>query len=482
MEQILKFETAVAIADMAAADARHAVAGSFRDPSGAMFVQDGVLYREVQPCYRAEYDQLVQSGLASDLASQGWLIRHEEVSTTALHAAGAYKVLRPERVPFVSYPYEWSFSQLRDAALLTLRIQQRALTFGMSLKDASAYNVQFVRGAPIFIDTLSFEPAVDGKPWVAYGQFCRHFLAPLALMAYRDIRLSQLLRVFVDGVPLDLASRLLPRSTRLKPSLAMHIHLHARAERHYGIRPTARAASAHVSRTALLGILDSLTRSVEKLRWTPEGTEWAKYYDETNYSTAAAAEKARVVEEMLRALSPRVVWDLGANVGRFSRLASGQGALTISMDMDPAAVERNYLSVRETREAHLLPIIVDLTNPSSSIGWAGDERESLERRGPADALLALALIHHLAIGNNVPLERISEWFSRLARAAIVEFIPKTDSQVQRMLATRLDVFGDYSEAAFESAFTRHFIIEARVPIAGTERVLYRLRGRARSRD
>ncbi|MGH9385397.1 MAG: SAM-dependent methyltransferase [Vicinamibacterales bacterium] len=449
--------------------------GSFRDPSGFVFARGGVIYRQVNKCYRPHYDQLMRSGLAQDLMDRGWLVRHEELAVDPVGGA-AYKVLRPELIRFISYPYEWSFSQLRDAALLTLRIQQQALKLGMSLKDASAYNVQFLRGRPILIDTLSFEPSVEGRPWVAYRQFCQHFLAPLALMCYCDVRLGQLLRSLLDGVPLDLASKLLPARTRLKPTLAMHVHLHARAQKRHGGQTPA-VSGRTLSRSALVGILDSLATAIQHLRWRPAGTEWIGYYDDTNYSETAMAEKERLVDQMMLRLAPTTVWDLGANVGRFSRLASAKRVDTIAFDVDAAAVETNYLRSVADGDQHLLPLVMDLTNPSASVGWAGCERRSLQERGPADLVLALALIHHLAIGNNVPLPRIADWLDQIARNVVIEFVPKTDSQVRRMLASRGDIFDGYSQQAFEAAFERRFSVEAMTQIPGTDRVLYQLRRR-----
>ena len=470
--------TRAAQVDPVTSDGAGAVAGSFRDPSGFVFTSDGVIYRQVNESYRTQYDLLMASGLATDLMERKWLIRHDDVATRPVDRPAAYKVLRPERVPFISYLYEWSFSQLRDAALLTLQVQLRAMTFGMSLKDASAYNVQFVGGQPVHIDTLSFEPLVEGRPWVAYRQFCQHFLAPLALMSYRDARLNQTLRVFLDGVPLDLASRLLPWRTRFRPSLAMHLHLHARAQQRYAGRPGV-PASRHpvMSRAALRAVLDSLRKAVVRLRWKPAGTEWADYYDDTNYSESAMAEKERIVSRMLQRVRPAMVWDLGANVGRFSRLASQSGIKTVAFDSDSAAVERNYVKARASRDAHLLPLVMDLTNPSANLGWGGTERLSLQQRGRADLVLALALIHHLAIGNNVPLGRIAEWLSVIGRFVAIEFVPRSDSQVQRLLASREDIFSAYSETAFEQACEPFFAIESRQPISGTERVMYLLRSR-----
>lgn len=458
-----------------------AVPGSFRDPSGMVFKNGGELYRQVNQCYADHYDHLVASGLASKLFASGYLIPHEEVPSKTRDASTAYRVLRPELIPFVSYPYEWCFSQLRDAALLTLRIQSMALAHGMTLKDASAYNVQFRGADPVFIDTLSFERYRDGEPWVAYRQFCQHFLAPLALIAYRDARLSQLFRVFIDGIPLDLAADLLPRSTRLRPSLAMHLHLHARAQRNHaasdGARPSAKARTATISATRLRALIEHLESTISGLTWKPGSTEWGDYYNDTNYSEAASDEKGRLVAEALDAIAPRVVWDVGANTGRFSRLASARHVNTIAFDIDTVAVEKNYREAKAAKDRWLLPLMLDLSNPSPALGWASEERASLEQRGPADVVLALALVHHLAIGNNVPLRNVAEFFARLGRHLVIEFVPKSDSQVQRMLASRADVFPDYTQDGFEAAIGAHFSIDRRHPVAGSERVLYVLRRR-----
>ena len=453
------------------------VAGSFRDPAGFVFEQAGVLFRQVNESYRADFDRAVGSGLVQALIERQCLVKHEEVPVAGAARPGAYRLLRPERIPFVSYPFEWSFSQLRDAALLTIDVQRLALEHGMCLKDASAYNVQFLRGRPILIDTLSFEAYEEGAPWVAYRQFCQHFLAPLALMAKCDVRLGQLFRVFIDGVPLELASRLMPRTTWLKPALAMHLHLHARAQRRFSNSLTPAPRPAPIRRASLLALLGHLKSAVEALRWSAAGTEWADYYSETNYSDDAASEKQRLVDRMLQSVAPASVWDLGANTGRFSHLASSRGILTMAFDVDPAAVDRNYRECVANGNQFELPLVLDLTNPSPGFGWAGSERMSLESRGPADLIMALALVHHLAIANNVPLEKIAAFLARNASHLIIEFVPKSDSQVRRLLASRADVFGDYTPDGFEAAFSRHFSIEASEPIRGSERVLYLMRRR-----
>lgn len=445
---------------------------SFRDPSGFVFTRDGILYRQVNHAYQEEYERLYSTGLYQDLAGKGLLVQHQEAPVPPQEPDLAYKVICPERVPFISYPYEWSFSQLKDAALATLEIQQRALEHNMSLKDASAYNIQFLGGRPVLIDTLSFEAYREGEPWIAYRQFCQHFLAPLALMAYRDVRLSQLMRVYIDGVPLDLVSKLLPLRTRLDFNLSMHIHLHAAAQQRYSdkaLDPAARARK--INRVSILGLIDSLKSAVRKLSWKPAG-EWAEYYQDTNYTPQAIEHKRQVVGNFLERLQPASVWDLGANTGLFSRLASDRGVFTVAFDVDPGAVEKNYQSCKENGEKSLLPLVLDLTNPSPAIGWQNDERMSVFERGPADVVMGLALIHHIAISNNVPLDRLASFFSSLGRFLILEFVPKNDSQVQRLLSTRADIFPDYHAAGFETAFSRYFKILECVDVKDSQRRLY----------
>jgi hypothetical protein len=456
-----------------------AVEGSFRDPSGFVYTRDGTLYRQVNQSFRTAFEAVRASGLYDELTGDGLLIPHSTVGLELSATNDAYAVVRPERVDFISYPYEWSFGQLQDAAALTLEIQARALAKGLTLRDASAYNVQFQGGRPVFIDTLSFEPLTEGKPWAAYKQFCEHFLLPLMLMSYRDIRCGTLLRSYLDGIPLDLGSALLPRRTWVSISPLLHIHLHAWAQGRYaGAAVDSAAKGRTMSRQRLSNLVGSLRAATQKLSWRPAGTEWAEYTTDNNYTAPAAAAKREMVITQLRSSEPRTIWDLGANTGDYSRAAREVAPQVVSFDLDPAAVERNYRRVRADRQTGILPLLLDLTNPSPALGWAGRERLSLEERGPADAVLALALIHHLAIGHNLPLDRIAQYFARLGRQLIIEFVPKSDSQVHRLMLSRPDIFPNYTKEGFETAFARYFTIESAVPIEESERWLYSMSSRA----
>ena len=444
---------------------------SFRDPSGLLFTDKGILYRQINRAYSKDYTRLMDSGLYDRLVKASLLIPHVEADHAPAESDAAFKVIQPERVSFISYPYEWSFSQLKDAALATLSIQKRAMKLDMSLKDASAYNIQFVRGKAALIDTLSFEIYKEGEPWVAYKQFCQHFLAPLALMAYRDVRLSQLLRVYIDGVPLDLASELLPAKTKFNFGLLTHLHIHAGAQKRYSDKVVA-PRKGGMSKLALTGLIESLEGTIKKLTWKPAGTEWGDYYENTNYTDSAFEHKKQLVHEWSVEKKPALVWDLGGNTGIFSREAASSGAFTVSFDIDPAAVEQNYRTVKTKKEQNILPLVLDLTNPSPALGWDNSERDSFGARGPADMVLALAVIHHLAISNNVPLPQLADFFAAHCKWLVIEFVPKSDSQVQKLLTSREDIFPTYTREGFEAAFSARFYIHKNEVVRDSERVLY----------
>jgi hypothetical protein len=446
---------------------------SFRDPSGFLFLHDGVLYRQVNVAYQDDYDRLIGSGLYQRLVEAGLLIPHTEASLEWAQSDDAYKVIRPQVVEFVSYPYEWSFSQLKAAALATLAVQKTALELNMSLKDSSAYNIQFSNGKPVLIDTLSFERYHEGAVWVPYRQFCQHFLAPLALTKYTDVRLNQLLRVFIDGIPLDLAARLLPFCSCFSLPLLLHIHLHAKSQQHFQDK-TASGITARrgMSRNALLGLLDSLEAGVKRLHWDPEKTAWADYYQDDSYSVEGINHKQQLVAEFIEIAGPKTVWDLGANIGLFSRIASSQGIPTVAWDVDPGAVDINFRQIVKSGETHLLPLLLDLTNPSPAIGWSTQERKSFVERGPVDMILALALIHHLTISNNAPLDMVADFLAELCNWLIIEFVPKEDPKVQILLATREDIFPNYTQQGFEAAFSHCFTIKRTEQIRDSSRILY----------
>lgn len=450
---------------------------SFRDPSGYIFFKNKQLYRKINQNYFDSYHLFKKSGLYDELIDKNLLVKHQEISKSKNSI-----LIKPELVPFISYPYEWSFSQFKDAALLTLSIQKIALERDMSLRDASAYNIQFLHGKPILIDTLSFEKYKNGEPWVAYKQFCQHFLAPLVLMSKTDIRLSLMLRDYIDGIPLDLASKLLPKKTWLNFSILTNIHLHALAQQKFAVSKketleTKKNYSKKMSKIALFGLIDQLMNSIQNLKAFNQETEWGNYYSFTNYDEKSFNIKKTIIKNFIQNIKIKTSWDLGANNGEFSRITSDLSIPTVAFDIDPLAVEFNYQQVKQKHEKDLLPLIIDLTNPSPSIGWANEERKSLVQRGPVDLVMALALIHHLAISNNLPFSKIAEHFSSLGKYLIIEFVPKTDSKVKILLSTREDIFAQYNQESFEKEFKRYFKILEIKKITNSKRIMYLMKNK-----
>lgn len=453
---------------------------SFRDRNGFVFYQGNKAYRAIFESYKQQYDFLLSSGLYSFLVEQNLLIPHKDVPADDWNTAiskreeePVYKLLQPEKIPFISYPYEWCFQQLKDAALLTLKIQLKALEYNMSLKDASAFNVQFLNGRPVFIDTLSFDLYKEGEPWIAYRQFCCHFLAPLAIMSHATSDLRRLSEIFIDGVPLSVASSLLPFKTRIQPFYLLHIHYHARLEKKYsGDISASGKVKRLLSKAKLIAIINHLVSGIQSMKLPPSKTEWANYYREFSYSNSAIEHKRKIVEEWVSAIRPEMAWDLGCNTGLFSETVQPFSGQVISFDNDHLAIEKLYALVKEKGYQNILPLVLDLTNPTPSIGWANRERKSFGERGGADLILALALIHHLCIGNNLPLVNVAEFFSKLTEWLIIEFVPKEDKQAQRLLVTREDIFTDYNVQNFEQAFGKFFTLEKKEQVVETERTMY----------
>lgn len=446
---------------------------SFRDPAGFVYYENGIVRRRINAVYMPVYRKLIDSGLYKHLVKSGCLIPHRELPGTPDNSSGLD--ISPRKIPLITYPYEWSFGMLRDAALLTLRIHLESLNFGMGLKDATAFNIQFVGCHPVFIDTLSFDLYEKGVPWGAYAQFCRHFLAPLMLMKHMDVRLNQLLRIFPDGIPLDLADTLL----RGHGGLAswMHIHLHAKMIRRHSCdnsSPGTGKVPPPLSLEKHIRIVQNLYAVIEKMKYRKIHSEWSDYYCGTNYSSCSAEHKSAVVDDFLRTIRCRRIFDFGANDGRYTRIALKYGVdFTAAVDSDHDAVEFNYQNGRASGE-NIIPLFNDLNNPSAGVGFAGEERLSLIERGKPDCIMMLAVIHHMAISNNLPLDKIAEWLSRIAPYIIIEFVPKEDSQVQRLLACRKDIFHEYDIANFEETFSRYFKIKNKIELTGSCRTLYLL--------
>ncbi|MGE0055332.1 MAG: hypothetical protein AB7S74_14090 [Hyphomicrobium sp.] len=447
---------------------------SFRDPSGFMFWKAGEIYRCIDASYADVFKAADTCGLFKAAVAAGLLLPFEicERMSVPIHLGDHSTVMRPRQINAISYPYEWSFTALKEAALATLRLQLLALEHGFLLKDASAFNIQFVEGAPQFIDHLSFDPIAHNKAWPAYGQFCRHFLGPLLLMSYVDLSFGSILQKYIDGPPLDLVSRLLPRRTELSPSIQIHLHMHARMSKSYADADKRVGGGRTLSARGFQSIANSLLNLIERLEPKDQFTEWGNYYADTNYSDQAFSAKKDLLRTMVQSIEPHTVWDLGGNNGEFSHALTDLAAQIICMDIDPRAVDQNYIRCRKDKISNVLPLIADVTNPPPAVGFANRERPALLDRNKPDLVIALALIHHLAISNNLPLSYIADFLANHTPALIIEFVPKSDSQVRRLLANRPDIFPNYSREGFEAAFGDRFAITRANAIPGTDRTLF----------
>ena len=421
--------------------------------------------------FKDDFDFFLSSGCYDHLVKNKWLVPHEEISENFSGSPDWYKTLRPQKIPFISFVYEWCVSMIKDAALLTLRIAKEVIPFGMVLKDATPYNIQWLEGKPVFIDTLSFERYDPLRPWIAYRQFCESFLSPLLLMHYTKQPLQSLLLAYPHGIPLSIARSILPWRSKFSFHTYLHIHLHERL----ASKSTGKEAPHQInfSEKKLFRLLDSLESLVESLQWREGMTTWGNYYGEAKQRKDYVEEKKNIVREWLGGLPEiKTAVDLGANDGEFSHLFSERNIDTIAADYDHTALNRLYETIKKTNTKNILPLLIDIANPSPSIGMNNTERTSFLERTNVDLALALALVHHLAIGKNIRFEQIAEFFEALADWVIIEFIPKQDEKVQFMLKQKKDIYAGYTEENFLKGFKKFFNIEDRKRMVGSNRVLF----------
>lgn len=449
---------------------------SYRDPSGFIFTKDNIIFRAINNIYKENYIYFMESGLYKELCSKNYIIPHEETEelNNIISDENIFKIIKPKKIPFITYPYEWCFSQLKDAAILTLKIQKIALKYNMILKDASAYNIQFLDGKPIFIDTLSFEMYNGDSTWIAFNQFTKHFIVPLILMSYKDIRLNQLLISNIDGIPVDLANNILPISSKLNPFVFMNIKMQTKFQKKYENKDQNVVENKDINnnKDKLINLNIYLQDNLNKLKLKLKNTEWGEYYSDTNYDDISFQHKKTIVEDFINISNPTSLWDFGANNGLFTRIASNKNINSLAFDIDPLACEFNYNQIKENNEKNILPVLFDLTNPSPSIGWANEERDSISYRDKPDIIMALALIHHLAISNNLNFDKIANYFSSLSKKLIIEFVPKEDSQVQKLLLTRKDIYEEYNIEHFETSFSKYYKIINKKNINNSKRTIY----------
>ena len=448
---------------------------SFRDPSGFMFELEGTLYRQVNRCFQKEFDHFISSGCYAHYISQHKMVAHQEQNVNLTGDKEWYKTIVPEKIPFISYPWEWSFQMLKDAALLTLELQETSLNYGLSLKDATPFNIQFHQGQPIWIDTLSFEFYDEKKPWVAYRQFCEQFLSPLAIMHYGKNAMQPLSLAYPEGIPLNIAASLLPLRSKFSLHCYLHIHLNARIARKAGIQKDKGIA---FSKKKMQNLLRSLRLLVEGLHLKETDSNWSAYYKEASQRNNYLTDKKKIVSEWIGQISPDIhnASDLGANDGEFSRIFAAKGIDCLAADLDPNCIDRLYRNIKKENIKQIHPLIQDLSNPTPSIGVNNEERDAFILRAKRDAVLALALIHHLAIGKNIPMENIAMLFAKLCnKYLILEFVPEEDERSAFMIQQKSNEISGYDQRSFEAGFSPYFSIFATAKIQDSERILYLFR-------
>lgn len=452
--------------------------GSFRDPSGQIFRVKDKIHRTVMPRARAHYDFVSSSGLIDDLVERGRVIPTREVDAKVLGKLSPepYKVLEHETIPFVSYPYEWSFPLLKEAALTHLNVQIAALKRGVSLSDASAYNMQFRGSKPVFIDTLSFREYQEGELWNGHKQFCEQFLNPLLLRSMFGITHNSWYRGNLEGIETDKFANLVPWWKNFSFNVLTHVTLQAKFQR--GAVTTSKetmdkARSKGLSKNAYSQMLLQLHGWISKLEPKDTGsTVWGDYEQNHTYNSEEEEAKQRFIAEFCSKVKPKTIYDFGCNSGEYSEVALTSGAeRAIGFDFDQGALERAFARSR-AKDLNLLPLFLDAANPSPSQGWNNEERMSLSGRGEADALMALAFEHHLAIGRNIPMKRVVEWLTSFAPTGVIEFVQKSDPTVQQLLMLREDIFDDYNEETFVAHLKSCGRIVKQEQVASTGRTLF----------
>jgi len=454
-----------------------ALASSFRDPSGQVFTDGDAIFRSINESYFADWQHALESGLLAQCVAKGMMCEFSPAPAPTPCAKAGIKVAK---IPFISYPYEWSFAQLKAAALLTLDLHLAALEKGMILKDASAYNVQFIGASPVFIDLFSFERYREGSAWPAYRQFCMHFLAPLVLAKYLGSWTGRLSRLWTGGIPLAHAAGQLPWKARLRPGFALHLFAHAAMEkRHQDARGSqAKLKSVKMSRGSLRNLALSLRQLVSSLALEKEKTQWGEYYTDTNYTPAAFAAKKEIVARVARQAGNKtgLAIDLGANTGEFSGLLEPYFGYVLSPDVDPAAVQTHHLALAQRGCESVLPLVMDLSNPSPSLGWACVERDSFPARcAGAGFVMALALTHHIVLTEGIPFSQFAAFLHAMlgeGGTLLLEFAPPNDSQVMRMTAARPDLLDTYCLRALRAGFADFFEEREEIPVEGSLRTLF----------
>ncbi len=464
--------------------AQAAIGGSFRDRDGRVYIAESRVFRGLSSKALEDYEALSATRFHQRFADQGRLIHSTLVPLDVVPLPEREKrqwaaFLEHPRIPVISYPYEWTFGMLREAALLQLDLTQAAISEDIGLKDATPYNIQFVDGQPIFIDIGSFERRQQGEPWAGYRQFCEMFLFPLMLQSYKGLDFQPLLRGSIDGIVVPNAARLFGFRDRFRRGVFSHVWLQSKLDRRYGgttVDMRSELKSAGFSHELILANLRKLKRLVSGLDWEGDGSEWGAYEEFHNYSDHDARLKETFVEQAVSDSGADTVWDIGCNTGRFSRIAARHARSVLAMDQDHFAVERLYRELgNRTGDADaqsILTLVQDIADPSPNWGWRNRERSELGARAKPDLVLCLALIHHVVISAHIPLPEFIDWLAGLTDQVVIEFVSRDDDKVQALLRNKRDSYSDYGREPLEAALRHHYEIVRQQPLESGKRFLY----------
>ena len=453
--------------------------GSFRDREGRVFYRDDRVFRALSASALEDWKALSETDFFRRTSADGRLVatKPAEIPSADLHQLSPVWVaaIEHERLPFISYPYEWCFGQLRDAALLNLDLVSEALDEGLILKDSSAYNIQWIGSRPVHIDIPSFQRWQPGMAWVGYRQFCQHFLYPLMLTAFRGVSFRPWLRGALDGITPEEFNRLLCWRDRFHKGVFSHVYLQSKL-----LTMTAKSTSSLKTelRTTDLGAeiikrnLRGLRKAIKRLDPGSKKSEWSSYAETHSYSETDEAVKRDFVDGAAATRRWRLAWDFGCNTGTYSRIAAEHADYVIAMDGDDQAVERLYSALRSEGNERILPLVLNLADPSPDLGWNGKERKALPRRDRPELILSLALLHHLAITTNIPLADLVRWLASFGAHIVVEFVRRSDPMVERLLLNRDDIYHDYHLIEFERLIEKRFRTLDRTTTHQGSRVLF----------
>ena len=451
---------------------------SFRDPSGHVYELDNRILRTITTKAKSHYEYVRDSKVINRFIKNEWVIDTKEINDGLpdLRTDNVCYIVEHSKIPYISYPYEWSFEMLKAAALRHLEIQIELLKNNISLSDASAYNIQFDGANPMFIDYLSFRRYVDGEFWLGHQQFCEQFLNPLLLRSYIGISHNSWFRGSMEGITTSDINKLLPLyrkfSWRVFTNICLPDLMQKKAVNKNKIKDES-LNKMNLQKQGYTGMLAQLHNWIDGL--SPSDTTkttWSDYATTHSYSNDEEKAKHNFIKEFVDQTQPEFVIDLGCNTGEYSETALEAGAkYIVGYDYDLNALDQAYNRAKD-KQLKFLPLYLDAANPSPNQGWREKERKGFTERINADAIIALALEHHLAIGRNIALDDLVEWLVSLAPKGIIEFVQKSDPMIQKMLALREDIFSDYTEDNFKSALEKNARIVKREVISSTNRSLY----------